>query len=92
MVKIDELYFPWEVEDRRRFRQRATASLPKCKQCNNVVGLGNETGICTACQRRNQDEARERALKDLADKLLGGRCPACMQFVDAHGECGCRPF
>lgn len=74
MSQIDEIYFPHEKEERRRFRQRQTALSRKCR-CGNCISRDNETGLCSRCVERERQASRQRVLDNLADRILEGEEP-----------------
>ncbi len=87
VTSIDELYFPWEKAERKRERQRRTASIPKCLGCNQRT----RNGYCPACQRERAEAKRQRDLDAVLEAL---RCGVCGQTRDAMtGYCfTCHPF
>lgn len=67
-MNIDDLYYPWEKDARKRERQRRTAAVPKCCGCNQRTH--HETGFCTTCRKRHREAERKRVLDGLADRIL----------------------
>jgi len=69
--EIDNLFFPWEKEERRRYRQRQTAAARKCG-CGNCIARDCEDGLCSRCREIAKKQRRQQVLDRLADSILEG--------------------
>jgi len=69
-LSADEIFFPWEKEEKKRFRQAKSARQPKCARCSHHLPMGWEGSVCRTCQDRERARLRQERMERWFDRYI----------------------